>query len=70
MDDQLVVVSGLPASGKSSLSDRLGVDLGVPVIHRDRLRRAVFEPFTEIPGSQDLITEATGRMIIAILDRT
>jgi predicted kinase len=68
MDCQLVVISGLPASGKSSLSDRLGVDLGVPVIHRDRLRRAVFEPFTEFPVSEDLITEATGRMIIAILE--
>jgi predicted kinase len=68
MDYQLVVVSGLPASGKSSLSDRLGFDLGLPVIHRDQLRRSVFEPFTEIADAQDRISEATGRMIIEILD--
>jgi predicted kinase len=34
----LVVVSGLPAAGKSSLSRRLSVDLSLPLVSRDRLR--------------------------------
>lgn len=34
----LVVVSGLPAAGKSSLSRRLSAELSLPLVSRDRLR--------------------------------
>jgi predicted kinase len=46
----------------------LGADLRVPVIHRDRLRRAVFQAFVGNQGAHELIAEATGRMVIAILE--
>jgi len=42
----LVVVSGLPAAGKSTLARRLARDLLMPVVSRDRLRDAVFTDFS------------------------
>lgn len=41
----LVVVSGLPAAGKSTLARRLARDLLMPVVSRDRLRDAVYTDF-------------------------
>lgn len=64
----LVVVSGLPASGKSTLSARLGRDLSVPVVQRDRLRRQVFAELAGLPGAPELIPGATTRMVLAVLD--
>ena len=43
----LVLVSGLPACGKSTLARRLGDDLGLPVLCRDRLRNRAFGQITE-----------------------
>lgn len=60
----LVMVSGLPAAGKSTLSERLGRDLGIPVIHRDRLRRYVFDGFQEIDQVRDLLPAAGDRLVI------
>lgn len=39
----LIFVSGPSASGKSTLADRLAVDLKFPVIHRDRIKEAMFD---------------------------
>lgn len=39
----LIFVSGPSASGKSTLADRLALDLGLPVIHRDRIKEAMFD---------------------------
>lgn len=39
----LIIVSGPSASGKSTLADRLGSDLQLPVIHRDRIKEAIFD---------------------------
>jgi predicted kinase len=39
----LVVVSGLPAAGKSTLSTRLGRDLPAVVVRRDHIRRQLLE---------------------------
>jgi predicted kinase len=60
----LVIVSGLPAAGKSTLSERLGRDLGLPVIHRDRLRRYVFDGFQQIDQVRDLLPAAGDRLVI------
>jgi predicted kinase len=39
----LIIVSGPSASGKSTLADRLATDLHLPVIHRDRIKEAMFD---------------------------
>jgi predicted kinase len=39
----VIVVSGLPAAGKSTLSERLGKDLEIPVVCRDALRPRGFD---------------------------
>jgi predicted kinase len=39
----LIIVSGPSASGKSTLADRLATDLQLPVIHRDRIKEAMFD---------------------------
>ena len=41
-DDLVVAMSGLPASGKSTLARRLGPLLGIPVVDRDDLLEAPF----------------------------
>jgi hypothetical protein len=38
-----IVVSGLPASGKSTLAQRLGAALGLPVLDKDVILEALFE---------------------------
>lgn len=39
----LIFVSGPSASGKSTLADQLAVDLKLPIIHRDRIKEAMFD---------------------------
>lgn len=45
----VVVVSGLPASGKSTLSRRLSADLGLPLLSRDALKPAMAD-LAEVAG--------------------
>jgi predicted kinase len=64
----LLVVSGLPASGKSTLARRLGESLFLPVLSRDRLRLSVFSAFaTETRGDRDRIAAATTRLLMEVL---
>lgn len=60
----LVIVSGLPAAGKSTLSERLGRDFGFPVVHRDRLRHYVFDGFQELDQVRRLLPPAGDRLVI------
>ena len=39
----VIVISGLPATGKSTLAKRIGTDLKIPVISRDEVRSANFD---------------------------
>lgn len=39
----LIIVNGLPASGKTTLSKRLGAELGLPVFSRDGIFATLFE---------------------------
>jgi predicted kinase len=42
-DALVIVVSGLPASGKSTLARGLGARLGLPVIDKDRVLEALYD---------------------------
>lgn len=60
----LVIVSGHPATGKSTLAGRLGRDFGRPVVHRDELRHYVFDGFSQIDQVRDLLPAAGDRLVI------
>lgn len=46
----LILVTGHPASGKSTLADRLSLDLNIPVWHRDDFKEILFDTL----GSQSV----------------
>ncbi|WP_205787064.1 AAA family ATPase [Specibacter cremeus] len=46
MAETLILVNGLPGSGKTTLSRQLGSELGVPVVSKDDLKEA----FADITG--------------------
>ena len=48
----VVVVSGLPASGKTTLSERLATELGMVLICRDHLRRPFMGAWTALPPDE------------------
>ncbi|MCZ2403537.1 AAA family ATPase [Paenarthrobacter sp. Z7-10] len=41
MAESLILVNGLPGAGKSTLSNLLGEELGVPVVSKDRIKEAL-----------------------------
>ena len=41
--DAIVVVSGLPASGKTTLARGLAMELGLPLISKDTIKEALFD---------------------------
>jgi predicted kinase len=49
----LVLVSGLPASGKSTLARRLSADLCLPLVSRDRLRPTLGSLIAVVPGEEE-----------------
>jgi predicted kinase len=46
----LIIVSGAPGTGKSTLSHRLARSLGCPVISRDEIREGIVHAGTPDPG--------------------
>jgi predicted kinase len=48
--DTVIVVSGIPASGETTLARRLGEHLGMPVISKDTIKEALFD----VLGTGDL----------------
>jgi predicted kinase len=54
---RLIVVSGAPATGKTSLARSLGSSLGLPVLHKDHLKEAIADetgPPPDVATSQRL----------------
>jgi predicted kinase len=42
MAERLILVNGLPGSGKTTLATRLGAALGVPMISKDAIKEALY----------------------------
>jgi predicted kinase len=42
MAERLILVNGLPGSGKTTLATRLGAALGVPVMSKDAIKEALY----------------------------
>jgi|tagenome__1003787_1003787.scaffolds.fasta_scaffold19845339_2 predicted kinase len=59
----LVVVTGPPASGKSSLARELASELSIPFISKDELKERLYEEI----GSGDEVEDAIERAALAIL---
>lgn len=63
----LVIVSGLPAAGKSSLSRRLSTDLGLPLVSRDLLRPTL-DPLAESAPDSSLGGWRVGRSLDQVIN--
>lgn len=59
----LVIVNGLPGAGKTSLAQRLGCDLSLPVFSRDR----IYETLAGAVPSGDTASPALGSAAFALL---
>ena len=66
----LVVVSGLPAAGKSTLAARLSADLGWAWVSRDRLGATVLGELGAVvpPDGRDHLARAKDRLVNAVAD--
>src|SRR5690242_17072199 len=67
MKPLLVIVNGLPASGKTTLAKRLSADLSLPVFSRD----GIYETLYDVLHSQDdgglpLLGSASYRLLYTI----
>ncbi|MCX7912026.1 MAG: ATP-binding protein [Dehalococcoidales bacterium] len=75
---KMIVVSGLPGTGKSYFSRRLAERTGYPIVESDALRKKLFSPPTYSAEESarlfrtihQLIEELLGRGISVILDAT
>ncbi|WP_051367918.1 AAA family ATPase [Hamadaea tsunoensis] len=61
MAERIVLVNGLPGSGKTTLAGLLGKALGVPVIGKDALKEALY-----VPG---VVPEQLGRLASDVMWR-
>jgi predicted kinase len=69
MQQVLIVVNGMPATGKTTLSKRLATDLSIPRIGKDDLKECLFDHMGtgDLAWSQD-IGAATSEMLFTFID--
>lgn len=72
----LILLSGLPASGKSTVGDRLSADLSVPMYTRDMFKEMMFDAFdwqdggwTKDPEFFDKIGFVANSVLFKIISR-
>ena len=67
---RLILVSGAPASGKSTLASQLATDLALPLLAKDLIKEALFDALgtPDRDGSREL-SVASVKVLYAILDR-
>jgi predicted kinase len=60
----LIVVSGMPASGKSSIAERLSAELGIAWINKDGLKEVVYD---SLSGNESGLTSQLGTVSMHLL---
>ena len=67
---QLIVMSGLPGAGKSSIAEAIGRELGMPVFAKDRLEAALRRcDFAQEPGTAQRLGYAGYELITALAEQ-
>lgn len=74
MAERVILVNGLPGSGKTTLAAALGVALGVPVISKDAVKEALYAAVPTAPpgglgaiamaAAWSLAADATGTVVL------
>jgi predicted kinase len=62
----LVVVTGPPASGKSTLARQLAVELHMPYLSKDELKERLYEVFGDGDDLEDRIERAALAMLLSV----
>ena len=64
----LVVVSGPPATGKTSIAKKMAAELGIPFITKDTLKERLYETFGHGDGVEDAIDRAALAMLFSVVE--
>lgn len=69
MEPKVILVNGFPASGKSTLAQRLSKDLKIPLLGKDHLKEFLADTM-EVRGEEwsAILGRAANAMLIALLD--
>jgi predicted kinase len=62
----LVVVTGPPASGKSTLARQLASSLGVPFLSKDELKERLYEVFGDATEAEDEVERAALAILFSV----
>lgn len=66
----LTITVGLPGSGKTTWAEAEAARTGAALLGRDRLRIAMFGSYEAAKGKEEMITDAQGSAIFALLEGT
>jgi predicted kinase len=66
----LVIVTGPPASGKTTLAEHLAERLKLPFISKDTLKERLYETFGSREGVEDRIERAALAIMLAVVEST
>ena len=71
---ELIIIAGMPATGKSTLAKSLSAELSLPILEKDEIKEAMFDTlgYADLPAKRQLDVVANAvllRMSEALLDR-